>query len=107
MDNDELELTEEELDDYVEALDIAEQVWEENKRRGRKKKMKIILYHQDSCGQCKMAELILKKANIDYISCKDIEEMKSLNISSTPTLAVDGVLYYGVKSIRDWIESRD
>ena len=38
MDND-LILNEEELDDYVEALTIAEQVWEENKgRRGRKKK---------------------------------------------------------------------
>ena len=38
MDN-ELNLTEKELEDYIEALDTAEKTWEEDKkRRGRKKK---------------------------------------------------------------------
>ena len=36
--DDEIKLTKEDLEDYVEALDVAEKTWEENKRRGRKKK---------------------------------------------------------------------
>ena len=38
MDNDDLTLTDEELNNYVEALDVAEKTWEKDKRRGRKKK---------------------------------------------------------------------
>lgn len=66
----------------------------------------ITLYHQDTCGQCKMAEMLLKKNNIEYTSCKDIEFMKSKGIMSTPTLDTGQQLIAGAKAIKDWIESR-
>ncbi len=37
MDNDELELTEKELDDYVDALNEAEEIWEKDKTERRRK----------------------------------------------------------------------
>ena len=64
------------------------------------------LYHQDSCGQCRMVEMLLDKNNINYVSCKDIDEMIKLGIVKTPTLVVDGVKYEGAKAVKDWIESR-
>ena len=66
----------------------------------------IVLYHQDSCGQCKMAEILLKKNNIDFISCKDINTMKGLGIQHTPTLSVDGKLFTSLKEIDTWIKTR-
>ena len=66
----------------------------------------ITLYHQDTCSQCKMAELILKQNNIEYNSCKDIEVMKSKGIMSTPVLDTGQELIAGAKAIKAWIESR-
>lgn len=68
--------------------------------------MKIILYHQEGCGQCKMAEMLLKKENIEYDSCTDVDEMKEKGITQTPVLSVDENFYYGAKGVKEWIESR-
>lgn len=65
----------------------------------------IILYHQDGCGMCKTVEMMLKVKKIDYISCKDIDEMKSHRINHTPVLSVNGELKSG-KEIIDWLNSR-
>ena len=66
---------------------------------------KITLYHQDSCGQCKMVEMLLKKKNIKYESNKDINEMLKMGIKHTPTLSVDGQLLSG-KELINWINER-
>ena len=55
----------------------------------------VILYHQETCPQCKMVEMLLKKNNIEYISNKDIDEMTKLGINHTPTLSVNGELKTG------------
>lgn len=101
MDNDDIELTERELDRYVEALDEAEKAWEENKRRGRKKKMEIILY-STHCPVCRGVEMKLKAKKVPYKECTDEEEMKKLGISSAPVLSVNGELKFG-KDINDFI----
>lgn len=66
---------------------------------------KIILYHQDSCGQCKMVEMLLKKKNIQFESNKDINQMMELGIKHTPTLSVNGQLLVG-KELINWINER-
>ena len=65
----------------------------------------VILYHQKTCGQCKAVEMLLKKANIEYESCEDVEAMKQKGILSTPTLEVNGELKRG-KDIIDWIKGK-
>lgn len=65
---------------------------------------KIILYHQESCGMCKMAEMLLKQKSLCYESCMDTKEMEKLGIRSTPVLSIDDKLYYGVQDIKAGIE---
>lgn len=67
-------------------------------------KDEIILYHQHSCPQCRMVEMLLKKKNIEYTSVDNVEEMKRLGIIHTPTLSVNGELKVG-KPIIDYINS--
>ena len=64
----------------------------------------IILYHQHTCPQCRMVEMLLKKKNIEYTLVDDLEEMKKLGIIHTPTLSVNGNLKVG-KPIIDYINS--
>ena len=64
---------------------------------------KVILHHQDTCGQCRAVEMMLRKNNIEFESNKDIETMKSKGITSTPALEVDGVVLKG-KDIINWIK---
>ena len=68
-------------------------------------KYNIILYHQESCPQCKMIEKLLKSKNIEYTSCMDIETMKSKGLRMTPVLEVDGKLLMG-KELFSWVNSR-
>lgn len=65
----------------------------------------VILYHQDTCPQCKMVEMLLKNNNIEYTSNKNISDMEKLNINHTPTLSVNGELKTG-KEIFNYINSR-
>lgn len=65
--------------------------------------MEVVLYHQQTCPQCKAVESMLKRANIQYISNTDIDYMQSAGIKSTPVLEVDGTLLKG-KDIIDWIK---
>lgn len=66
---------------------------------------KVVLYHQDSCGMCRTVEMLLNKNAIEHESCKDIEYMKSIGITHTPTLEVDGNRIEGPAIIR-WIKER-
>ena len=67
--------------------------------------MQVILYHQEGCGMCKAIEMQLKKNNISYESCTDVDEMKTKGINHTPILEVDGEQLVG-KDILDWIRGR-
>ena len=64
--------------------------------------MKVILYHQESCGMCKAVEMMLKKKGIEYESCTDVDEMIGKGINGTPALEVDGKLYIKGEC-RDWL----
>ena len=67
--------------------------------------MEVILYHQKGCGMCATVERMLKLKNVEYKSVTDMEEMRALGISHTPTLSVDGELLTG-KAIIDWLHTR-
>lgn len=54
--------------------------------------MKIILY-TTHCPQCKLVEMLLNKNNLEFEENTNIEEMKSLGITSVPVLSIDGKLY--------------
>lgn len=68
--------------------------------------MKVILYHQDGCPQCRMVEVLLDRKNIEYESCKDVKEMKELGITHTPALKVDDKLMQG-KEMIIWINQHE
>lgn len=67
--------------------------------------MEVVLYHQQTCPQCKAVESMLKRANIQYISNTDIDYMQSIGVKTTPTLGVDGNLLKG-KDIITWIKNQ-
>ena len=56
---------------------------------------KIIFYHTETCPQCKMVEMLLKKKNINYDSCLDIDEMINKGINHTPAIDLDGDILVG------------
>jgi len=66
----------------------------------------IILYHQETCGQCATAMMLLKRANVDFVSCKDTKVMKEKGVTKTPTLEADGQFIEGAKAINEWIRNR-
>lgn len=65
----------------------------------------IKLYHTN-CPQCKTAELLLKKNNIDYEECTDMEEMIKLGFKAAPVLQVDNKFYQGAKNILTWLNNK-
>lgn len=65
--------------------------------------MKIKLY-TTHCPQCKGVEMLLKKKNVEYEECTDIEELRALGIQQVPVLSVDGKLLKG-KEIHEWLHS--
>lgn len=67
----------------------------------------ITLYHQDGCGQCRMAEILLKQEKIEFEGCKDIEVMQAKGITRTPTLDTGTELIFGAKAIKEWLETRE
>lgn len=52
---------------------------------------KLVLY-TTHCPKCCILEKKLQSKGVDYITCTDIETMKSLGIEYTPILDVDGTL---------------
>lgn len=50
-----------------------------------------------------MVETLMKKKNINYTSCKDVDYMISIGINHTPTLEVDGTRLVG-KELIGWIK---
>lgn len=59
--------------------------------------MQVILYTQPNCPQCKMIHMLMDKKKISYEECQDIELMKQLKITHTPTLSIDGELFSGAE----------
>ena len=55
--------------------------------------MQITLYTQKCCPQCKVLEDILNKNHIEYAVNDNINDMSQRNITHTPMMDVDGVLY--------------
>ena len=101
----ELNLTEKELDEYIQALDKAEETWEKDKKKkeGEKRKMNIIFY-SNHCPVCKGVEMKLKAKKIPYTEINDEEEMKRVGLLSAPALRVNGEIKIG-KEISDFINS--
>lgn len=51
--------------------------------------MNIVLYTTD-CPKCRILEKKLNDKNVKYETCKDIEKMKGMGITSAPVLEVSG-----------------
>lgn len=66
---------------------------------------KPILYHQESCGICRMLKMALEKKGIEYESIMDTDKMMELGITHTPVLEVDGVRMDAKEALR-WVNSR-
>lgn len=45
--------------------------------------------------------MTLKKKNIPYIECTDVEEMKSKGITTVPVLSIDGKLISGKELFKE------
>ena len=67
---------------------------------------RVIFYHKDGCPQCTMVEILLKRQNIKYEDCKDIDRMRSIGIQHLPTLSVNDNLLVG-KSIVEYIKTKN
>jgi glutaredoxin len=65
--------------------------------------MKVILYSQPSCPQCRMVHMLLDKNNISYDEFQDVDAMKEKGITHTPMLEVDNCLFSGVEIFK-WIK---
>lgn len=61
----------------------------------------VILYTVD-CPKCLVLEKKLNQASISFETCRDEDIMGQKNISSIPTLEVDGKLYTFKEAV-DWI----
>jgi len=61
----------------------------------------VILYTVD-CPKCFVLEKKLNQASISFETCRDEDIMGQKNISSIPTLEVDGKLYTFKEAV-DWI----
>ncbi len=73
---------------------------------------KPLLFVQDNCPNCKMAELVLKKAGIDFEevnAVQNAELTKKLNVKLTPTLVVASEngyeVYENASNVRKFVES--
>lgn len=66
--------------------------------------MNVILY-TIHCPNCKVLELLLKKAGINYIEVTDIDVMKERGIKSVPVLSVDGKLMT-FSEAKAWVNKR-
>lgn len=53
--------------------------------------MKVIIYTTD-CPQCKVLESLLKRNNIEFEKCEDVDKMLSMGMLSAPNLEVDGTI---------------
>lgn len=85
---------------------------EEEQIKADVKVSKPMLFVQNNCPNCKMAELMLKKAHMDFdeINAMDQAELsKQFDIKLTPTLIVaDGdsySVYENASNVRKYIET--
>ena len=73
----------------------------------------ILLFGTKTCPNCKMAKMLLEKANIPYVFVdaeEDVESTKKYNIKKAPTLIVPNDesfdVYENASNIKGFIESR-
>lgn len=68
---------------------------------------KPILYHQNGCGMCKAAQMMLEKKGIEYdsvtINPDNVDEFIAKGIMGTPAIEVDGRILLK-KDAMDWIK---
>jgi glutaredoxin len=66
----------------------------------------IIVYTTEACGRCNILKDKIKKKNIDFKECQDINEMKKLGINAVPVLKLnDDFLDY--KAAVRWINEKE
>lgn len=66
--------------------------------------MNIVLY-STHCPKCRVLEMKLKKKNINYEECNDLDEMLKLGISSAPYLKVGEELYPFSEAVK-WVNNQ-
>ena len=66
--------------------------------------MKVIFY-STHCPKCKVLDIKLKQAGINYVENDDVEEMKQLGIKAAPALKVDDEIMDFSTAIK-WISNR-
>lgn len=49
-----------------------------------------IIFYSTHCPKCKVLELKMKKAGLNYTEVDDVDEMMKLGLKSAPYLNVDG-----------------
>jgi glutaredoxin len=63
--------------------------------------LKVIIY-TTNCPQCKVLESLLKRSNIEFETCEDVDVMISKGMRSAPNLEVDGTIMNYQQALR-WI----
>ncbi len=66
--------------------------------------MDIILYTID-CPACIALEMLMKRHNIQYTVCKDIDKMISMGMNEMPVLGVNGKLLSNAEATA-WVRER-
>lgn len=64
-----------------------------------------VIFYSTHCPKCKVLDIKLKQAGIDYIENDDVEEMKQLGIKAAPALKVDDEIMDFSTAIK-WISNR-
>lgn len=67
--------------------------------------MNVILYKGETCPKCKIVAMKLDQKGINYQVITDMDYMIAHNVTSIPTLEVDGKRYVGPIECRDWINT--
>lgn len=59
----------------------------------------IKVYSLPGCGMCRALKQQLESRNIPFEDCQDIDYMKSIGITSTPVMEIDGNRYNFAQAI--------
>lgn len=68
--------------------------------------MKEVILYSTNCPQCKMLKAQFDATGIAYNVCSDVDEMRSLGITSVPVLGIDGQLLR-LKDALSWVKEHE
>ena len=67
----------------------------------------MITLYTTHCPRCKILEAKLKKANINYSICEDMNKIIELGYKTVPILVVDNNPPFLFKEACDWVNSQE